>query len=305
MHYDSNGMRTQKGNVYYYYNSDNNLIGMVSGANTLLFYYDGNGNATAFSLNGNMYFYVKNLQGDIINIVDTNGTVVVRYNYDIFGAITAVKNGSNQTITDTTSIAFLNPLRYRGYVYDDETGLYYLQSRYYDAVTGRFLNADVYFDTCSGSPLSTNMFAYCENNYLYREDKNGRDAAWIQAPSSVGFIVGSFGHTSALFEDSNSGWWYFYWGPESVQMLFLGAFSKNYLNEHIKRIINVFNKIYSGLNIKHTDVYTDGLRFKGIFYSSIESILYFFKVNNYYSHKYIYKLRFNPDISDEKYKRLH
>ena len=98
-----------------------------------------------------MYFYVKNLQRDIINIVDANGSVAVRYNYDIFGAITAVKNGSNQTITDTTSLA---------------TGLYYLRSRYYDPVTGRFLNADVYADTESGSPLSTNMFAYCENNAL-------------------------------------------------------------------------------------------------------------------------------------------
>ena len=110
-----------------------------------------------------MYFYIKNLQGDIINIVDANGSVVVRYDYDIFGAITAVKNGSNQTITDTSSLA---PLRYRGYVYDDETGLYYLRSRYYDPVTGRFLNADVYVDTETGSPLSTNMYAYCENNAL-------------------------------------------------------------------------------------------------------------------------------------------
>ena len=91
---------------------------------------------------------------------------MVRYDYDIFGAITAVKNGSNQTITDTTSLAFLNPLRYRGYVFDDETGMYYLQSRYYDPVTGRFLNADIYVDTETGSPLSTNMYAYCENNAL-------------------------------------------------------------------------------------------------------------------------------------------
>ena len=113
-----------------------------------------------------MYFYVKKLQGDIINIVDTNGSVVVRYDYDIFGAITAVKNGSNQTITDTTSLAFLNPLRYRGYVYDDETCLYYLRSRYYDPVIGRFLNADIYVDTETGSPLSANMYAYCENNAL-------------------------------------------------------------------------------------------------------------------------------------------
>ena len=74
----------------------------------------------------------------------------------MFGKITAVKHGSNRAITDTFSLAFLNPLRYRGYVFDDETGLYYLQSRYYDPVTGRFISADVYVDTETGSPLSTN-----------------------------------------------------------------------------------------------------------------------------------------------------
>ena len=100
--------------------------------------------------------------------MSSNGNIQVRYDYDVFGKITAVKNGSNQAITDTSSLAFLNPLRYRGYVYDDETGLYYLQSRSYDPVTGRFLNADVYVDTEIGSPLSTNMFAYCENNKLTR-----------------------------------------------------------------------------------------------------------------------------------------
>ena len=173
MRYDSNGLRTQKGGVRYYYDSDNNLIAMVKGGNTLLFYYDENGNVTSFSDGNSMYFYVKNLQGDIVNIVDSNGNVQVRYDYDVLGKITAIKNGNNQAITDTSSLAYLNPLRYRGYVFDDETGLYYLQSRYYDPVTGRFLNADVYADTGSGSPLSTNMFAYCENNTLQSYDNLG------------------------------------------------------------------------------------------------------------------------------------
>ena len=95
------------------------------------------------------------------------------HDYDVFGKITAIKNAGGVAITDTTNLAFLNPLRYRGYVYDDETGLYYLQSIYYDPVTGRFLNADVFVDTVSGSPLSTNVFAYCENNYLLRKDITG------------------------------------------------------------------------------------------------------------------------------------
>ena len=90
-----------------YYDSDNNLIATVNGEHTLFFYYDENGSATSFSLGGNMYFYVKNLQGDIVNIVDSSGTVLVRYDYDVFGKITAIKNGSNQVITDTSSLAFL------------------------------------------------------------------------------------------------------------------------------------------------------------------------------------------------------
>ncbi|MDP4120686.1 MAG: RHS repeat-associated core domain-containing protein, partial [Bacillota bacterium] len=72
----------------------------------------------------------------------------------------SVKDASGNTITDTTSIALINPIRYRGYVYDSDSGLYYLQSRYYDPTTCRFVNADCYSDTCTGV-ISTNMFAYC------------------------------------------------------------------------------------------------------------------------------------------------
>ena len=159
MSYDCNGLRTQKGNIHYYYDSDNNLIAMVNGSNTLFFYYDESGSVTSFSLGGSMYFYVKNLQGDIINIADSNGTILVRYDYDVFGKIVNITDYSDPNVTGVQDFALINPLRYRGYVYDDETGLYYLQSRYYDPVTGRFLNADSYTDTESGSPLSTNMFA--------------------------------------------------------------------------------------------------------------------------------------------------
>ena len=92
-----------------------------------------------------------------------------------------------------------------------------------------------YFDTGSGSPLSTNMYAYCDNNPVYKMDKSGMDAIWIQAPSSAK----TMGHTSAIFEEKTNHWWYFYWGPNSVQILFLGVFSKKYLNRNITRIINV------------------------------------------------------------------
>ena len=179
--YDSNGMRTQKtdnsGTTYYYYDSNNNLIGLNKGNDTLLFYYDSNGNVTSFSHNGTMYYYVKDFQGDIVKIINQAGNTVITYAYDAWGNI--------RSITGDTNIRSLNPFRYRSYVYDEESGLYYLQSRYYDPFTGRFLNADVYCDTGTGSPLSTNMFAYCENNGINYVDFDGyKITATIKKSSS-------------------------------------------------------------------------------------------------------------------------
>ena len=176
MSYDSNGMRTQKTvdgvKTNYYYDSNKNLIALVKGNDTLLFYYDSDGNATSFSYNGTMYFYVKNLQGDVIRIIDLAGTEVASYVYDAWGNIKDTKG--------EPTIREINPIRYRGYVYDTETSLYYLQSRYYDPFTGRFLNADVYADTQSGTPLSTNMFAYCDNNSISMIDNSGKKPWYLK-----------------------------------------------------------------------------------------------------------------------------
>lgn len=124
------------------------------------------------------YFFVKNLQGDVTKIIDEDGTAVATYAYDAWGGILATLDENGQEITDPNHIAFTNPFRYRGYVYDNETELYYLQSRYYDPKTGRFINADdpAYTDTNSGSPLSTNMFSYCENNAISGYDPSGN---WV------------------------------------------------------------------------------------------------------------------------------
>ena len=170
MSYDSSGMRTQKTvdgvKTNYYYDSNKNLIALVKGNDTLLFYYDSDGSATSFSYNGTMYFYVKNLQGDVIRIIDLAGTEVASYVYDAWGNIKDTKG--------EPTIREINPIRYRGYVYDTETSLYYLQSRYYDPFTGRFLNADdTAFIGVSGTVLSGNLFAYCENNPVNHIDNYG------------------------------------------------------------------------------------------------------------------------------------
>ena len=207
MQYDSEGLRTQKKyndeRINYYYDNNKNLTGMDASGIVLFFHYDSNGNVIAMSRYGNKYYYVKNLQGDIEEIVDSSGKAVVTYTYDVFGKIIS------QTDTSDCDLANINPFRYRGYVYDSETGLYYLKSRYYDPVTGRFLNADMYCDTQSNI-FGTNMFAYCNNNWVNQIDPEGTDAIWLQFPDGAN----GFGHTSLLLQDSADNWWYFYWGPK-------------------------------------------------------------------------------------------
>ena len=170
MSYDSNGMRTQKSvdgvKTNYYYDSNKNLISLVKGNDTLLFYYDSDGSATSFSYNGTMYFYVKNLQGDVVRIIDLSGTEVASYVYDAWGNIKDTKG--------EPTIREINPIRYRSYVYDTETSLYYLQSRYYDPFAGRFLNADeISYMFMSDSAIGSNAFSYCDNNSINAVDSDG------------------------------------------------------------------------------------------------------------------------------------
>ena len=108
-------------------------------------------------VNNAQYYYVTNLQGDVIAILNSMGAVVVQYTYDAWG------NVLSTTGSMASTLGTLNPIRYRGYVYDSESGLYYLQSRYYDPEVGRFINADALVSTGQGI-LGNNMFAYCGNN---------------------------------------------------------------------------------------------------------------------------------------------
>ena len=101
----------------------------------------------------------------------STGQIVVEYTYDAWGNLISILDEFGNNITnDTTSIAYLNPIRYRGYYYDNETGYYFLQTRYYDPSLGRFLNAD---GQLNGNFLGLNMYAYCENNPVNMADPMG------------------------------------------------------------------------------------------------------------------------------------
>ena len=137
------------------------------------FTYDAEGKPISIYYNQSVfYYYVTNLQGDVVGIVDKNGNQIVSYTYDAWGNILSISGSKASTV------GLYNPLRYRSYVYDPETELYYLQSRYYDPSLGRFLNADAFASTGQGI-LGNNMFAYCLNNPVMFKDLFGFAATKI------------------------------------------------------------------------------------------------------------------------------
>ena len=138
----------------------------------LYYYYDANGNIGSISYNGIRYAFRKNLQGDVIAILDTNSNVVARYTHDAWGNILSITDASGNAITSSTHIANINPIRYRGYYYDTETGWYYLNSRYYDPQVRRFINADGIVGA-NGAFIGMNLFAYCNNNPVLYNNPSG------------------------------------------------------------------------------------------------------------------------------------
>ncbi|MFR2096558.1 RHS repeat domain-containing protein [Eubacterium sp.] len=166
--YDENGIRTSKtvDDVTTYYNTkDGVILSQTDGENTWYFQYDTSGTPLGFVLNGTQYFYITNRMNDVLAITDTNGDIVGNYEYDAWGKVLAAD----------TDLAKQNPLRYRGYYYDNETGYYYLQSRYYDSNICRFINADIpeISQMAKDVPVGTNLFAYCNNDSVNYSDQTG------------------------------------------------------------------------------------------------------------------------------------
>ena len=148
---------------------------------------DGNGSQTAYNVYGNdmllsrtsggtTLYYLYNGHGDVVNIADATGTVVMTYDYDAFGNVTVA----------TGSVA--NSYLYAGYQFDDETGMYYLNSRYYDPVVARFISADTYLGQAN-DPLSLNLYTYCVNNPIMYSDPTGYDSVPVTVTLTNGSTV--------------------------------------------------------------------------------------------------------------------
>ena len=166
--YNADGLRVQKtvNSVATKYTlHGKNIVHMTSGTDELHFFYDAQNRPAVVVYNGMAYAYVKNLQGDIVAILDENGNAVVSYGYDAWGAPLWCTGELAETLGK------VQPFRYRGYVFDEETGLYYLRSRYYNPQWGRFANADALIG--AGKLLSHNLFAYCSNCSVCYTDASG------------------------------------------------------------------------------------------------------------------------------------
>ena len=190
--YDMDGIRTSKtvnGTTTSYTTVSGQVVRETTGSTVIDFAYEDTGAPYAMRYNGSIYYYLLNLQGDVVGLVDAYGNTVASYSYDAWGNV----------LSATGSLAAINPLRYRGYYYDSETALYYVSSRYYDPMVGRWISADSMLISPSMTSVSTNMFAYCENNPIIYTDSTG---TWIGFDDLIAGTVGALvGVASQLVND--------------------------------------------------------------------------------------------------------
>ena len=197
--YDARGRRISKQHgtdepIHFTYDSNGRLIQQSNG---LEFIYDHTG-VMGVIYNGSTYFYRKNAQNDVISLLDKQGNVVVKYTYDAWG---------NNTVTmldaSATTIANLNPFRYRSYYYDTETNLYFLKTRYYDPEVARFMTIDGITYLNPDAVNGLNLYAYCVNNPVNSVDSNGCFGLAIGIIATCAILGGLIGAFSAATTDGN------------------------------------------------------------------------------------------------------
>ena len=199
--YNAEGIRFKKNNNVYTLDGDR-ILKETDGTNTTTYYYANVNAPIGFNYNGTDYYFCKNIQGDVIAIYDADGDIVAKYVYDAWGNH-KIYDANNNEVTSTTHIGYINPIRYRGYYFDVETGLYYLQTRYYDPETGRFLNSDAIEYLAPEQLGGLNLYAYCNNNPVIFIDHQGTKTNSIGFSFSFGGLGSGYSISIFLSMDSN------------------------------------------------------------------------------------------------------
>jgi len=199
--YNIEGIRTKKtvnGKETEYYLEGTNIIYEKRDGKIIEYSYDESG-ISGIRTDNKEYSFVKNIQGDIIEVLDEEFNVVAEYTYDAWGVV-RVNNLTEDKIGD------INPYRYRGYYYDTETNLYYLNSRYYNPVLGRFISADSILGA-NGDILEYNLYIYCSNNPIVYSDPSGENFVdalpnwlqWLEELKEIIIPAAAINPTAGLF----------------------------------------------------------------------------------------------------------
>lgn len=188
--YDYNGLRTQKGDRTYYWQSDNLIMErwVKNGTENYIYYYYDESGVCGMNYNGTEYYYRKNIFGDVIEIYNNLGALQCRYVYDAWGNHKVYNASGSEIGAEVLNIGNVNSIRYRGYYWDKEFGLYYLQSRYYDPLLGRFISADSVEYLEPESVNGLNLYTYCGNNPVMYTDPEGNFL--ISTAVLIGAIIG-------------------------------------------------------------------------------------------------------------------
>jgi len=200
--YNANGIRTSKtvdGIRHDFVLDGATIVKETWADNELIPLHDNEDSVCGIQYNGSAFYFLKNQQGDVIVLTDGYGNPLARYTYDAWGKLLSVTDKNGNAITSAEHIAHINPSRYRGYYYDREIGMYYLQSRYYDPEVGRFINADTAEVLEYPSTFwETNLFSYCNNNPTNDTDRSG---LFLASKLAQIFLSAVFGMVAQLFDD--------------------------------------------------------------------------------------------------------
>ena len=176
--YDASGIRTSKkveGTTTEYLTAGGSVLGEKKNGVWQHYLYDGDGQLSAISYKGSDYYYIRDNLRTITGLVDANGVAVVNYRYDSWGRMLDITGSMAETLGKD------NPYRYKGYCYDEETGMYYLKSRYYTPEICRFISADD-ISVMLDSPMSLwdkNLYVYCDNDPVNKKDDDGEIADFV------------------------------------------------------------------------------------------------------------------------------